>query len=191
MLMLVPILPAPVILVITVILFGENETALLVSGCAVLIWMFGSMFLLGRVDQLCVEEQGFRIRMKGKKDRVFSVDSVKSVWRFSMCTQSGVADYLMFCPYTQQELVEMEQKRMEKTRRGREELSAFQLLDCWPRLAVRRYLIHRAEFLGYWDPVFLLVGLTPDRERWILEQHPHLQALHLEENPDAADQFEL
>ena len=75
----------------------------------------------------------------------------------------------------------MEEERMSKTRRGREELSALGLLESWPELAVRRLLLLRMTLLGYDDPLFLLVGSTDDREKWITERYPQMEVYDLTE----------
>lgn len=160
-----------------------REHLSLAGSILAVVWMFGSLgymavFRLGN-DRVIAEETGIRIVPKGRKSRLVPVRELKSVWRIRLDAQGGALSYLVFCRYTSQELLRMEELRLSRTRWGREELSALRLLEDWPRLAVRRYLCHRAAMLGYDDPRLLLVGRTEDRERWIAEQYPQLEVIDL------------
>ena len=59
--------------------------------------------------------------------------------------------------------------------------SGLGLLESWPELAVRRLLLLRMTLLGYDDPLFLLVGSTDDREKWITERYPQMEVYDLTE----------
>ena len=109
------------------------------------------------------------------------IDDLKTAWRIRMISKGGPLTYLVICTHTRQELVQMEEERMSKNRRGREELSALGLLESWPELAVRRLLLLRMTLLGYDDPLFLLVGSTDDREKWITERYPQMEVYDLTE----------
>ena len=185
LMVLIFLIPSPVFVVLGTVFAGEREELSIIGSCLGLVWMFGSliymgMFMLGH-DWLSAEDAGLRIRKKGGKERLIPADDLKTAWRIRLISKGGPLTYLVICTHTRQELVQMKEERMSKTRRGREELSALGLLESWPELAVRRLLLRRMTLLGYDDPLFLLVGSTDDREKWITERYPQMEVYDLTE----------
>ena len=185
LMVLIFLVPSLVFVVLGAVFLGEWEALSIIGSALALVWLFGSliymgMFMMGH-DWLSAEDAGLRIRKKGGKERLIPADDLKTAWRIRLISKGGPLTYLVICTHTRQELVQMEEERMSKTRRGREELSALGLLESWPELAVRRLLLLRMTLLGYDDPLFLLVGSTDDREKWITERYPRMEVYDLTE----------
>lgn len=185
LLLAVCLIPTLVLLLLSIALTELSETQTLIGSILALVWLFGSLIVMGVCffgsEQVSLEEDGVRLRPMGRRGRLILAGELKYAWIIRMHVKGNPLSYLVISARSLEELAQMEEVRMCKTSRGREELSALRLLEHWPELAVWRFLLHRIRLWGYEDPLFLLVAYTDEREQWIRERYPHLQISNLQD----------
>ena len=168
-----------------ILLLNVSETLGLIFLGLAIFGMMGGVFILGIFffgnDQVSLGSDGILVRPKLKKSRVIPAGEMKLVFRFRQRGKGGDYRYLSVSTLSREELVQMEEARMSRTRLGREELSALRLLDNWPELALRRLVDARTALWGYEDRTLLLMAGTDEREAWLRERYPHLEVLDFTE----------
>lgn len=168
-----------------ILLLNVSETLGLIFLGLAIFGMMGGVFILGIFffgnDQVSLGSDGILVRPKLKKSRVIPAGEMKLVFRFRQRGKGGDYCYLSVSTLSREELVQMEEARMSRTRLGREELSALRLLDNWPELALRRLVDARTALWGYEDRTLLLMAGTDEREAWLRERYPYLEVLDFTE----------
>ncbi len=187
LLLIAMLVPTMCLLILGMLLLYVSEILGLVIMCLAIFWMMGACLILGIFffgnDRVSLESGGIVVRTKLKATRMIPAGELKTAFRFHVKGKSGDYCYLSISTLTGEELVQMEEARMSRTRLGREELSALRLLDNWPDLALRRLVHARAALWGYEDRTLLLMACTDEREAWLRERYPQVEVLDFTENP--------
>lgn len=173
----ISIYPALALEILGGVLLPVHEMALVVFCVLALVWLFGSMVYMGIYrfgnDRVSLEAAGIRVRSKSGRERKLAAEEIKTVWRFRIIgAKCGCIDYLAVSPHSREELLRLEESRLERTRWGRGALEALRGLKAWPTVAVRRRLDRRLQTHGYDDTELLLIGRTDEREAWLRANYP-------------------
>ena len=186
LLLIAMLVPTMCLMIPGMLLLNVSETfGLVIMGLAI-FWMMGTCLVLGLFffgnDRVSLESGGILVRTKLKTARMIPAGELKTAFRIHLRGKGGDYCYLSISTLTGEELVQMEEARMSRTRLGREELSALRLLDNWPELALWRLVNTRAALWGYEDRTLLLMACTDEREAWLRERYPHVEVLDFTEN---------
>jgi len=172
-----PVIGLLLVLVPSVLLLFLPMTMAVSADFSILscVWLFGMLLLLA----LFLDGQRIRFLPEGISAHVFGLEvcrlpaeQIKTIVCFDYRIKAYSCRYLSASSLTLPEIREREEKRMSRTKEGRERLSACRLMDDWDSVAVERYFCRRLMLYGYMDWEQLLIAHSAEREQLCRELYP-------------------
>lgn len=169
---LISIVPSWLFLMVPIV-FGLSERVLFPSLLA-LIWLFGSLLAMLPMDwqRISFLPEGILLRLFGVKMRLLPAEQIRTIACFDFGARSAACRYLSATYLTIQQIRELEEKRMSRSKKGREILEADRLTDGWDTIVIERYFNRRMTFWGYMDWEQLLIAHSEEREQLCRELYP-------------------
>jgi len=142
-------------------------------------------FLLTQLQRtrISAKNEGLYVLRNKIKWRFLPSEAIAAFFCIDCPVKDGMARYIIASTLTGQQMVRLEERRMSRTARGRELLSAQCLAETWPHMAQVQYLFRRMSLWGYHDRQHLVMAHSPQREAWLKERYPHVQWIEASSTP--------